>query len=429
MKKALRIILPIFGYISLLCVQPVSAQNWPQWRGPQGTGIVPSGNPPVEWSEDTNIRWKTLLPGTGQSTPAVWGNSIFVTAALSPEPNTGTGGIVKATKPVKFLVVSLDRETGRIKWERVAREEIPHQTRNDMGTWATASPITDGKHVFAFFGSRGLYCYTLEGKLVWEKDFGDMDTGGDMGEGNSPALYKDRLIVNWDHYGEDFIAALEPSTGKEIWIKKRDERISWTTPIFVEEAGRVQVITVAENWILSYDLANGDVLWKSAGTRYGNISTPVAAGGILYVGSGLREGQVQAIRLKGAEGDISGSPSILWSFDKFLPYVSSPLFYDGFLYFLKDKHSFLTCLDAATGEPHYANKRISGIRYVFASPVGVRDRVYILGRDGGAVVIEKGPEFKVLATNTLDDKFDASPVIIGDEILLRGHRYLYCIAK
>jgi outer membrane protein assembly factor BamB len=298
-----------------------------------------------------------------------------------------------------------------------------------MGTWATASPITDGKHVFAFFGSRGLYCYTLEGKLVWEKDFGDMDTGGDMGEGNSPALYKDRLIVNWDHYGEDFIAALEPSTGKEIWIKKRDERISWTTPIFVEEAGRVQVITVAENWILSYDLANGDVLWKSAGTRYGNISTPVAAGGILYVGSGLREGQVQAIRLKGAEGDISGSPSILWSFDKFLPYVSSPLFYDGFLYFLKDKHSFLTCLDAATGEPHYANKRISGIRYVFASPVGVRDRVYILGRDGGAVVIEKGPEFKVLATNTLDDKFDASPVIIGDEILLRGHRYLYCIAK
>jgi outer membrane protein assembly factor BamB len=429
MNKALRISLLILGFITLLNVQHASAQNWPQWRGPHGTGIVPSGNPPIEWSEETNIRWKTLLPGTGQSTPAVWGDTIFVTAALSPEPDTGTGGIVKATKPVKFLVVSLDRETGRIKWERVAREEIPHQTRNDMGTWATASPITDGKHVFAFFGSRGLYCYTLEGKLVWEKDFGDMDTGGDMGEGSSPALYKDRLIVNWDHYGEDFIAALEPSTGKEIWRKKRDERISWTTPIFVEEAGRVQVITVAENWILSYDLANGDVLWKSAGTRYGNISTPVAAGGILYVGSGLREGQVQAIRLEGAEGDISGSPSILWSFDKFLPYVSSPLFYDGFLYFLKDKHGFLTCLDAATGEPHYANKRISGIRYVFASPVGVSDRIYILGRDGGAVVIEKGPEFKVLATNTLDDKFDASPVIVGDEILLRGHRSLYCIAR
>ena len=429
MNNEFRIIFTILGFMTLVIVSQSFAQNWPQWRGPLGTGLVPSGEPPIEWSEQKNIKWKTLIPGVGQTTPAVWGDSIFVTTAVSPEPDPETGGIVKATKPVTFLVMALDRATGRVRWERLAREEIPHQTRNSMGTWATASPITDGKHVFAFFGSRGLYCYTLEGKLVWEKDFGDMDTQGDMGEGSSPSLYKDRLIVNWDHLGEDFITALEASTGREIWRKKRDERISWTTPVFVEHSGRVQVITVAENWIQSYDLADGRVLWKSAGTKYGNISTPVAADGILYVGSGLREGQVQAIRLEGAEGDISGSSSILWSFDKFLPYVSSSLFCDGLLYFLKDKHGFLTCLDAATGEAHYANKRISGIRYVFASPVGVGDRVYILGREGGAVVIQKGPEYKVLATNSLDDKFDASPVVVGDELYLRGHRYLYCVAR
>ena len=189
-----------------------------------------------------------------------------------------------------------------------------------------------------------------------------MDTGGDMAEGSSPVLYKDWVVVNWDHYGEDFIAVLEASTGKEKWRKRRDERISWTTTLLVEVEGHMQIITVAEKWIKAYDLENGDELWKSAGNKYNNISTPVVSDGILYVGSGLREGQVQAIRLEGAEGDISGSEFILWEYDKFLPYVSSPLACDGCLYFLKNTHGFLTCLDAATGEAHYANKRISGIR-------------------------------------------------------------------
>ena len=419
----------LLGCLFILSVQSLSAQNWPQWRGPLATGAAQSGNPPIEWSEEKNVRWKTRLTGIGQSTPVIWGNSIFITAAQTTESDAVSRGIVTATHPVKFLVIAVDRKTGKVKWERVAREEIPHQTRNDIGTWATASPITDGERVYAFFGSRGLYCYTFEGKLVWEKDFGDMDTGGDMGEGASPALYKDKLIVNWDHYGEDFIAALEASTGKEIWRKKRDERISWTTPLIVEDAGRVHVITVAEKWIISYDLANGDIIWQTAGTKYGNISSPVAADGIAYVGSGLQQGQINAIRLKGAEGDISGSASILWTFNKYYPYVPSPLLLGGFLYFTKDRVGFLTCLDAATGKVLYANQRLRGLRHVFASPAGVGDKVYILSREGVTVVIRSGPEFLVLSTNTLEDEFDASPVIAGDEIFLRGHQYLYCISK
>jgi len=429
MKKVSLIIIGITGFLLLYSVQSVSAQNWPQWRGPLATGEALSGNPPIEWGEQKNVRWKIRLSGTGHSTPAIWEQTIFITAAESTESDAVSGGIVTAKKPVKFLVIAVDRETGKVKWERIAREEVPHQTRNNMGAWATASPMTDGERVYAFFGSRGLYCYTFEGKLIWEKDFGDMDTQGDMGEGASPALYKNKLIVQWDHLGEDFIAALEASTGQEIWRKKRDERISWTTPLVVEDAGRIQVITVAEEWIQSYDMTNGDVIWKTEGTKYGNISTPVAAEGIVYVGSGLQSGKISAVRLNGAEGDITGSSSILWSYEEYYPYVPSPLFLGGLLYFTKGEVGFLTCLDAATGQAHYSNTRLNGISHIFASPSGVQDKVYFLGRDGVTIVIRSGSEFHVLSKNTLDDKFDASPVIVGDEIYLRGHQYLYCISR
>ena len=194
MKKMPLIIVVILACL-IINVQSVSAQNWPQWRGPLATGEALSGNPPIEWSEQNNVRLKTRINGTGHSTPVIWGNTIFITAAQTAENDDISGAIVTATKPVKFLVIAIDRESGKVKWEQIAREEIPHQTRNNQGAWVTASPITDGERVYAFFGSRGLYCYTFEGNLIWEKDFGDMDTQGDMGEGASPALYKDRLIV------------------------------------------------------------------------------------------------------------------------------------------------------------------------------------------------------------------------------------------
>jgi len=429
MIKMPLIVTAIFGCFLIVSVPPAAAQNWPQWRGPLATGEALSGNPPIEWSEEKNVRWKIPLTGTGKSTPAVWGNTIFVTSAQTTGDDVIKSGIVTASKPVKFLVIAVDRQSGKVLWERLAREEIPHQTRNDMGAWATASPITDGVRVYAFFGSRGLFCYDFDGKLVWEKDFGDMDTGGDMGEGVSPVLYKDKLIVNWDHYGEDFIAALEASTGREIWRKARDERISWTTPLVVEDGDRVQVITVAEKWIKGYDITNGDVIWQTEGVRYNNISTPVAADGIVYAGSGLQEGWIKAIRLDGAKGNITGTSSILWTFEKLYPYVPSPFVMGGLLYFTKDRVGFLTCLDAVTGKVHYSNTRLQGIRHIFASPSGVKDRVYFVGQNGVTVVVRHGPEFEVLATNTLKDEFDASPVIVDDEIYLRGDHYLYRISK
>ncbi|MBN1290640.1 MAG: PQQ-binding-like beta-propeller repeat protein [Candidatus Latescibacteria bacterium] len=404
-------------------------QNWPQWRGPTATGSAPDGNPLVTWSEQQNIRWKIRLPGTGYSTPAIWGNDIFVTAAIPPENFTPPKRGENPKQPIKYILMAIDRASGKIHWEKISREEIPHEGQHDTSTWATSSPITDGKYVYAYFGSRGLYCYSINGDLVWEKDFGDMTIRRAFGEGSSPALYKNRLIVNWDHEGQSFILALDSATGEEIWRKNRDEVTTWMTPLVVEESGKAQVIATATNRVRSYDLNTGEIIWEGEGLTANVIPSPVAANGVVYVISGHRGSALRAIRLSAAKGNIDGTDAVLWSYNQDTPYVPSPLLHNGLLYFLKSNQGILTCVNTATGQPYYANQRLESIRDMYASPVGTGDRVYFLSRDGVAMVIKHGPVYNVLATNKLDDNFDASPVIIGDELYLRGHQYLYCIAK
>ncbi|MFC1553695.1 PQQ-binding-like beta-propeller repeat protein [candidate division KSB1 bacterium] len=431
MKRSVQLITMVACLVILINVNIVSAQNWPQWRGPIMTGAAPDGNPPTEWSEQQNIRWKTELPGKGFATPIVWENTIFVTAGVSSGTSSSAGRESRqTTQPVKYMVLAIDRATGRIKWERVAKEEIPHEGQHNTTTWATASPVTDGERVYAYFGSRGLFCYTMDGDLLWEKDFGDMNKHMQFGEGSSPALYKDHVIINWDHEGQSSIVALNAKTGEEVWRMNRDEGTSWMTPIVVEVAGKPQVITSATSKVRSYDLATGELVWESDGLTRNVIPAPVEADGIVYVMSGYSGNKLLAIRLEGAKGDINGSPSILWSYtERNTPYVPSPLLLGDMLYFLRSNNGFLTCLDAKTGQPHYENQRLDGISGVYSSPVGVNDRVYVLGRDGVTLVLSNGSEFNVLTKNTLDDQFDSSPAIAGDEIFLRGYQYLYCIAK
>ncbi len=237
-----------------LCIMPLSlwaaesatdeSLYWSQWRGPLGTGAAPAGNPPREWSEQQNIQWKTPLSGTGYGTPVIWGNDIFVSSAILPKGSDPSEGSSKPTAPIKFIVTAIDRTNGKIRWERTAREEVPHQGVHQSSTWSASSPVTDGKHVFAYFGSFGLYCYTIDGDLVWEKDFGNMDIRNEFGEGSTPSLYNDKLIVLWDHQGQSFIIALDTATGKEIWKKNRDEITTWATPLVVEVNNQVQVITI-----------------------------------------------------------------------------------------------------------------------------------------------------------------------------------------
>ena len=406
------------------------------WRGPLATGVAPNADPPVEWSETKNIKWKVEIPGRGSSSPVIWGDRIFLLTAIpagvaGEEAHKPRGG-VNPRVAHQFKVIAINRADGKVVWERIAREEVPHEaSHQDNGTWASASAITDGQHVIASFESRGIFCYDMNGTLVWQKDLGDKKMRNEFGEGSTPALHGNTLVVVWDHFvpGESFIAALDKRTGEERWRVKRDEIDTWATPAIVEEGGRTHVVVPGMNRLRSYDLATGAVLWETAGLTMNPIPSPVAGNGMVFATSGFRGNSLKAIKLAGAKGDITGTPNLAWTLDRDTPYVPSPLLYENVLYILKTNNGLLSAFDAATGKPHYQVQRLEKAANVFASPVGAAGRVYIPGRDGTTVVIKHGPTFQILAENTLDDGFDASPAVVDREIYLRGYRYLYRISQ
>ncbi len=413
-------------------------KNWPQWRGPQANGVARHGNPPLEWSETKNIRWKIEVPGKGLSSPIVWGDRIFITTAVAIEPNAapaapeaGEGrrrGIAPSGKH-KFVLLALSRRDGKVLWERAAIEALPHEGTHNDGSWASNSAITDGEHVIAHFGSRGIFCYDMQGKLAWQKDLGDMTTRNGFGEGSSPALHGNTLVVNWDHEGASFIVALDKRSGKELWRVNREEITSWSTPLVVTHEGKIQVIVNATNRVRAYDLVNGAVIWECTGMTTNAIPSPVTAEGVVYVTSGFRGSALLAIRLAEAKGDITGSPAVLWKYEQDTPYVPSPLLYGDKIYFLKVNSGILSCLNAKTGEEHYGPQRLEGVTGIYASPVGAAERVYLTSRDGTTLVIKHGPTFEALASNKLEDDIDASPAIVERELYLRGRKFLYCIAE
>jgi outer membrane protein assembly factor BamB len=328
-----------------------------------------------------------------------------------------------------MMVMALDRKTGKTVWERTAREVTPHEGyHNQFGTYASSSAVTDGEVLIASFESRGIYAYDMNGKPLWDVDLGDKQMRNQFGEGATPALYQDRIIVVWDHQGESFIAALDKKTGKELWRQKREEIDSWGTPLVVEHAGKAQVVTGATRGIRSYDVQTGELVWQTAGLTANPIPSPVHLDGLVILMSGYRGNSIKAIKLAEAKGDITDTPAIVWTFDRDTPYVPSPLLYGEVLYFLKGNTGVLSAFDAKTGKPHYALQRIEGVPNVFASPVGADGKVIILGQDGAAVVLKHGTTYEVIANNKLEDKFDASPALVDNELYLRGYRYLYCVA-
>ena len=438
----------------LLAAGPEAQLYWPAWRGPRHTGVAIEASPPTRWSETENIRWKVKLPGSGSSTPIVWADQVFIQTAIpvgepvkkpaeaagppaEPGPpggggrRRGGGGGFRGEPPTQahqFVLMSLDRETGKTNWQQVCREELPHEGHHRDHGFSSSSPVTDGEHVIAYFGSRGVHCFTMQGKLVWEKDLGRMTTKNSFGEGSSPALHRDTLVINWDHEGEDFIVALNKNTGKELWRQAREEDTSWSTPLIVPRGAGMQVITAATRKVISYDLDSGEVLWEGDGLTANAIPSPVADKEKVYLTSGFRGSEMMAVRLD-SKGDITGSESIVWSHDKNTPYVPSPLLYDDRLYFFSGNQAILSCFDTKSGTPVYGPSRIENLESVYASPVGAEGHVYLVGRSGAAVVIKHGDKLDVVATNRLDERIDASPAIVGDTILLRGQEHLYCVGK
>jgi outer membrane protein assembly factor BamB len=393
-------------------------RNWPQWRGPAGNGLVLQGNPPLNWGEDKNVKWKVALPGLGHATPVIWENKIFILTAVSAE----AGG-----KRLSFTTLCLDRQTGQLLWKKTARDDTPHQEIQPSNSHSSGSAVTDGEHLIVSFGSYGLYCYDLDGNPIWLKDLGKVNVT--WGEGSSPTLVGDAVIVLQDNNGVSYIYAFDKKTGNELWKKKREEGSSWTTPFVLEREGKIQIIINGANAVRSYDPKTGDVLWQCSGLGVNVIPMVVADPRAVYAMSGQRTSPMaMAIKL-GGSGDLTGTDAVLWKFSRGAPYVSSPLLYDGLLYFFQHINAILTCLDATTGQPHYVQERLEGITSVYASPIGVNNRIYIAGREGVTVVLEKSKDLKILARNKLDEGFDASPAVVGNELFLRGRGNLYCIAE
>jgi outer membrane protein assembly factor BamB len=305
---------------------------------------------------------------------------------------------------------------------------VPHEGHHRDHGFASHSPVTDGQHIYSWFGSRGLYCYDLKGGLKWQKDFGKIRAANGFGEGNSPALFGNTLVVNWDHEGDDFIAAFDKTTGKELWRNPRDEKTTWTTPLVLQHEGKPQVIVSASQRIRSYDLATGKQIWECGGMTANVIPTPVSDFGMVYAISGFRGNSLLAIKL-GRNGDLTDTDAIVWKHGKSTPYVPSPLLYGDKLYFFGGNNAVFSCFDAKTGKALIDAERLEGPSGFYASPVGAGGRVYLAGRNGTSLVLKNSDKLEILATNKLDEKFDASPAVVGKELFLRGHEYLYCLAE
>jgi outer membrane protein assembly factor BamB len=450
-------------------------KNWGQWRGPLQNGFAPNGDPPTEWSETKNVKWKFQIPGEGSASPIVWDNLVFVQSAVpaakkpqananfapqfaglqQPPPPAGGGqapppgggqrrrgpggpggpgggrggfGGAPPTQPYQFTMTAVDRTTGKAVWQKSLREEIPHEGHHPSdGTFASSSPVADAESVFAYFGSRGLYALDHKGNVKWQKDLGKMRIQNTFGEGSSPALSGNTLVVNWDHQGDDFLVALDKKTGNELWRQKREEQTSWSTPLIVEHDGKPQVVVDASSKVRSYDLATGKELWSVGPLTANVIPSPVAGNGMVYSMSGFRGNALFAVKL-GRGGELTGTDAIAWTHNKSTPYVPSPLLYGDRLYFFANNNGILSVLDAKSGKPLVDAERLNGINSIYSSPVGAADRVYLVSRDGTALVLKKSDKVEVLATNKLNDRIDASPAIVGREMFLRGKQNLYCIA-
>jgi outer membrane protein assembly factor BamB len=414
-----------------------SADNWGHWRGPLANGTSPTADPPITWDAKTNVKWVAELSGKSSATPIVWGDFVFVVTAVQTDRMAKPADIPKAdsrfktnTQPpreyVEFKVYSFDRTTGNLRWKHMAAEKVPHEGHHQSHSYAAGSPTTDGKRLYVSFGSFGMYCYDLAGKLLWNRDLGRLNTRLGWGEAVTPVVHDDSLLLNWDQEADSKLICLDAATGKTRWETPRDEKSSWNTPLVVEHKGTAQVILNATKRIRSYDLANGKEIWTCPGMTVNAIPSAVVGDGVVYVMSGYQGSAAVAISLD-AKGDVAEGKGLVWKYGKGTPYVPSPLLSNGRLYFTQANQNLLTVLEAKTGKPLLEQERLTGVRSFYASPVAAAGRVYLVGQDGTTLVFKESDRPELLATNKLNDPIDASPALAGKQMFVRSHSRLYCI--
>ena len=415
------------------------AAGWPQWRGPAGQAQAESGAP-LRWSVEENVVWKAPVEGRGHSSPIVVEDLIFLTSAISGEQVPGHGAIVHflgseeflhpdslgADQRLDVLLLALDRRNGALRWRREVRAgALPYDNRHRIGSFANPTPASDGERVVAWFGTQGLYAFTLEGDLLWSQDFGGVGTLG-MGVATSPVLVAAAglVVVQSDVEEGDgsFIAALDIATGGIRWRAERRQRVGWATPAVVQSAdGVATVVALGTGEIVAYRADNGEERWRVEGLGGNAVPSPVASGnGLVFAVTGYPRKNILALDL--ADG------SLRWSYRKGQGYVPSPIFHRGVLYLVSDG-GILTALDGKNGEVIYEGGRMPLPSRFFSSPVVAGERIYLTSEDGDTHVIRPGPQFEVLATNSLDEPVMASPAVVDGTLYLRGAEHLYAIAE
>jgi outer membrane protein assembly factor BamB len=426
---------------------PASAPHWPAFRGPAATGVADGQGLPDTWSGETgeNVEWKVALPGLAHSSPIVHGDRLFVTSAISSRADAtfrhgifGDGDASDDRSPHRFVIYALDRRTGAILWERTAREGVPRDRRHVKATYANATPVTDGRHVVAFFGSEGVFAWTVEGEPLWTRDLGRLNLGAydapeyEWGPASSPILHGSLVILQCDTQNESFVTALDVESGATIWRTERVELPSWATPTVVPGPGRDELVTNAPNFIRGYDPATGEELWRLGGSSRITAPTPVFGEGLIVVASGRApERPIFAIR-PGATGDITLQPwetsneFVAWSKTRRGPYMPTPLIYRDSLYVLSNS-GILDAYELATGREIYRERLRHAGGGFSASPVAADGKLYLAAEDGDVFVVRAGPQFELLTRNPMGELLMATPALGGGRLYVRGEHHVFAI--
>ena len=445
------LILTLSG-VFLLAASGVGAQGsedkfqWPSFRGPSASGVADGQDPPTVWNAVTghNILWKTPIPGLGHSSPVIWDDRIFLTTAVSDDPDPvfryGPDGRMDRRSDRErntWFVYAIDREGGDVLWVREAVSAAPEIQRHPKNSYASATPATDGRHLAVLFATGHLFLYDVDGELLWGVNLGPLDSGASYddtyqwGAASSPIIWENLVIVQADQQEGSFIAAFNVASGAEVWRTERNLISAFSTPTVHEGPGRPELITNGAGTMFGYDPMTGEELWRLSGSSNNTTPTPVVDGELIYLTSGYRIRPIFAIRA-GARGDISlaegtrSNDHVAWSSPRDGPYMASPLVYQGYLYVVAT-NGVLTVFDAATGERIY-KRRIGkrGGAYT-SSPIAADGRVYLASEDGDIFVIRAGPEYEELATNAMDEVCLATPAISEGQLIIRTTNHLVAI--
>jgi outer membrane protein assembly factor BamB len=434
--------------IAVLALAMTAPANWPSFRGPQAGGVVDGQGLPDKWNGATgeNIKWKTTIPGLAHSSPVVWGDRLYVTSAISSQAGTtfrhglyGDGDASKDLSSHRWMVYCIDKRSGKIVWDRTAFEGVPREKRHVKSTYANSTPATDGKHVVAFFGSQGLFCYDTKGQLLWKKDLGVLNVGAydapeyEWGTASSPIIHRDKVIVQCDTQNKDFLLALDIQTGETVWKAEREELPSWGTPTIVSGAGREELVTNASNFIRGYDPATGKELWRLGGSSKITAPTPIFTDDLIVVASGRRPEAPLFVIRAGASGDItlqggqSSNGSIVWSRQQRGPYMPTPLIYQGLLYIISNQ-GILDSYELRSGKEIYRQRIFHQGGGFSASPVAADGRIYLSSEDGDVFVVKAGGNFELLATNPMGERLMATPALSEGTLFIRGEHTLFAVS-